>query len=120
MKLAPEVPSDQPALFQKVLGAAREELTARISHYMVFGTQLVGAQRVQSATAHAEVEGRRYAVTVTANDSGDVTRLKETFLNNIFNRAQQECKLTQIGRKFFDIGSRQQVDPEQGISVVTG
>lgn len=57
---------------------------------------------------------------MTANETGDATRLKEMFLNNIFNRAQLDCKFTQIGRKFFDIGTKQQVDPEQGISTITG
>lgn len=41
-------------------------------------------------------------------------------LNNIFNRAQAKSKLTQIGRKFFDVQTRQQVDPELQLSVVTG
>jgi hypothetical protein len=87
---------------------------------MVFGTQLVGAQRVQEAHASAEVEGTRYTIDLAANETGDATHLKEMFLNNIFNRAQLDCKFTQIGRKFFDIGTKQQVDPEQGISTITG
>ena len=41
-------------------------------------------------------------------------------LNNLFNRAQARAKLTQIGRKFFDVQTRQQVDPELKLSVVTG
>lgn len=57
---------------------------------------------------------------LAANRTADATRLKEFFLNNIFNNAQTRCRLTQIGRKFFDIASKQQVDPDQGISVVTG
>jgi hypothetical protein len=59
VKLTPDVPSQQAALFRKVMTLAREQLTTKVGNYMVFGTQLVGAQRVQEAHASAEVEGVR-------------------------------------------------------------
>lgn len=120
VKLNPDVPSQQPGLFRNILAKAREELTTKVGQQMVFGTQLVGTQRIEQATAQVVVDDKSQTIAISANDSGDATRLKEMFLNNIFNRAQTECKQTQIARKFFDIGSKQQVDPEQGISVVTG
>lgn len=101
--------------------ASRDQLSAQIGTYMVFGTQVVGSRRVQGATVRGlQVEGQTYDLTLAPAKPSDEAKLKESFLNNIFNRAQLECKYTQIGRKFFDVGSRTQVDPEQGISVVTG
>ena len=88
---------------------------------MVFGTQVVGSKRVQSAVVRGlVVEGTTYEIQLTPAKPSDEAKLKESFLNNIFNRAQLECKYTQIGRKFFDINTRTQIDPEQSISVVTG
>ena len=85
--------------------ASRDQLSAQIGTYMVFGTQVVGSKRVQGASVRGlQVEGQTYDLTLTPARPSDEAKLKESFLNNMF----------------FDVGSRTQVDPEQGISVVTG
>lgn len=59
VKLSPDVPSQQGALFRQVLGAARERITAIVGNYMVFGTQLVGALKKDKAeVTGVEHEGK--------------------------------------------------------------
>ena len=58
MKVTPDIPSQQSALFRQLLGAARERLSSKVGNYMVFGTQLVASQRVESvAVQGVQLEG---------------------------------------------------------------
>jgi hypothetical protein len=43
----------------------------------------------------------------------DAFNQKELIFNNLFKNIKVHSKLTHIGRKFFDIGSKQQIDSEQ-------
>ena len=38
---------------------------------------------------------------------------KELIFNNLFKNIKVHSKLTHIGRKFFNVGSKQQIDSEQ-------
>ncbi len=120
VRVAPDVPAQQGAKFRSLLSLARAQLAPLVGDFMLFGTQLVGSKSADAALAKVDLDGCAYEVSLARVAAPDALRLKELFLNNLLNRAQAACRLTQIGLKFFDVSSKTQVDPEQGISVVTG
>ena len=111
----------EPAKLNKLLGAARDSLRPELGEFQVFGTQVVSAKGSSNPVqAVVTFEDKVTTVSLEPIATTDASKQKELILNNLFNRAQARSKLTQIGRKFFDVGSKQQVDAEQKLSVVTG
>jgi hypothetical protein len=111
----------EPAKLASLLRAARDQLKQELGEFQVFGTQVVSAKgSSRTVQAVVDFEGAAHSVSLEPIATTDATRQKELILNNLFNRAQARSRFTQIGRKFFDVGSKQQVDPELKLSVVTG
>jgi hypothetical protein len=111
----------EPAKLASLLRAARDQLKQELGEFQVFGTQVVSAKgSSRTVQAVVDFEGAAHSVSLEPIAPTDATRQKELILNNLFNRAQARSRFTQIGRKFFDVGSKQQVDPELKLSVVTG
>ena len=67
-----------------------------------------------------DFENQAHSLSLEPIATADASQQKELILNNLFNRAQARSRFTQIGRKFFDVGSKQQVDAELQLSVVNG
>lgn len=111
----------EPAQLRRILGAARDSLKQELGEFQVFGTQVVSAKgSSRSVQAVVDFENRAHSLSLEPIATADASQQKELILNNLFNRAQARSRFTQIGRKFFDVGSKQQVDPELKLSVVTG
>ena len=111
----------EPAKVARLLGAARDSLKPELGEFQVFGTQVVASKGgMREVKAVADFEDSPHSITLTPIATADASKQKELILNSLFNRAQARSRYTQIGRKFFDVSSKQQVDPEQGLSVVTG
>lgn len=111
----------EPAKLVRLLGAARESLRPQLGEFQVFGTQVVSAKGSPTpVTTVVSFEGAAATLSLTPIATADASTQKELILNNLFNRAQARSRFTQIGRKFFDVGSKQQVDAELQLSVVNG
>ena len=106
----------EPAKLNKLLGAARDSLRPELGEFQVFGTQVVSAKGSSNPVqAVVTFEDKVTTVSLEPIATTDASKQKELILNNLFNRAQARSKLTQIGRKFFDVGRKQQVDAEQSV-----
>lgn len=111
----------EPAQLRRILGSARDSLKQELGEFQVFGTQVVSAKgSSRSVQTVVDFENRAHSLSLEPIATADASQQKELILNNLFNRAQARSRFTQIGRKFFDVGSKQQVDPELKLSVVTG
>ena len=104
----------------RMIGSVRDTLKQELGEFQVFGTQVISSKNVQNVKTIVNFEGKQHTITLSQISSNDAIKQKEMMLNNLFNRAQTRSRYTQIGRKFFDISSKQQVDPEMKLSVVTG
>jgi len=111
----------EPAQLRRILGSARDSLKQELGEFQVFGTQVVSAKgSSRNVQTVVDFENQAHSLSLEPIATADASQQKELILNNLFNRAQARSRFTQIGRKFFDVGSKQQVDPELKLSVVTG